>query len=396
MKESLPLSGLLALPMTGFVAIMTETLPAGLLPQISHGMNISQSMAGQLVTLYALGSLIAAIPLTALTRGWQRRTALNTAILGFFIFNSLTALSSNLWLTMAARFMAGAAAGLAWGLLAGYARRMVPTHRQGRAMAIAMTGAPIALAIGVPLGAWLGNMVSWRIVFGSMSGLTVLLVVWVNLSLPNFAGQLSAQRQPVSKVFTLPGVRPILAVIVLWVLAHNILYTYIAPFLAPAGMAHQVDKVLLAFGLSALAGIGLAGWGVDRWLRRAVLLSLGGFALATLALGFSGHSPAVIYCSILLWGITFGGAPALLQTASADATGANADIAQSMIVVAWNLAIAGGGIIGGLLLQDAGVSAFPWVMMALLMVAGYIAWRAREYGFKAGVRGADHPAAVTE
>jgi len=56
MKESLPLSGLLALAMTGFVAIMTETLPAGLLPQISHGMNISQSMAGQLVTLYALGS----------------------------------------------------------------------------------------------------------------------------------------------------------------------------------------------------------------------------------------------------------------------------------------------------------------------------------------------------
>lgn len=389
MKATMPISGLLALAMAGFIAIMTETLPAGLLPEISHGLNISPSMAGQLVTFYALGSLIAAIPLTALTRGWQRRTALNTAIVGFLIFNTITTFSSQLWLTMAARFMAGAAAGLTWGLLAGYARRMVPTHLQGRAMAIAMTGAPVALAIGVPLGTWLGGMVGWRIVFGSMSILTVFLLGWVKLSVPNFPGQRFEERQPVSKVFTLPGVRPILAVIVLWVLAHNILYTYIVPFLAPAGMAHQVDKVLLVFGLSALAGIWLAGWMVDRWLRRAVLLSLAGFALATLMLGLYGHSPAVIYFSMMLWGVTFGGAPAFLQTASADAAGTNADIAQSMIVVAWNLAIAGGGIVGGLLLTHAGVGTFPWVMLGLLLVGGYITWWAREYGFKVGARSTD-------
>lgn len=387
MKNTLPFSGLLALAMTGFIAIMTETLPAGLLPQISHGLNISPSLAGQLVTAYALGSLLAAIPLTALTRSWRRRPALMTAIIGFLAFNTLTALTSNLMVVMFARFMAGAAAGLAWGLLAGYARRMVAPHLQGRAMAVAMAGAPVALAIGVPLGAWIGSMVSWQTVFGLISALTLVLAGWVMVKVPDFPGQLAQDSQPVGKVFLTPGVRPILFVIIVWVFAHNTLYTYIAPLLAPAGLTEQVDKVLLVFGLSALCGIWIAGVVVDRWLRRAVLISLGGFALAVLVSGVSGNSPAVIYASMILWGLTFGGAPVLLQTASADAAGADADIAQSMIVVAWNLAIAGGGITGGLLLKHAGISAFPWTVLCLLLVGWFTAWAARSHGFKSGVRG---------
>lgn len=385
-SQAFPLSGLLALAMSGFIAIMTETLPAGLLPYIGRGLNVTQAMAGQLVTLYALGSMLAAIPLVALTRRWGRRSALLAAISGFFLFNTITALSPHYLLTLAARFLAGAAAGLTWGLLAGCARRMVPQRQQGRAMAIAMAGTPIALALGVPLGSWLGTVVSWRAVFTIISGLTLLLGVWVALKVPNFPGQQSDEQKSIAHVLTRPGIRPILAVIVLWVLAHNILYTYIAPFLAPAGIADQVDRVLLAFGVSAMAGIWITGLIVDRWLRLGVLVSMGVFALVSFALGVAGTSPYVIYLCMAFWGLTFGGAATLLQTASADAAGKDADTAQSMIVVAWNLAIAGGGIMGGILLQGAGVVSFPWVLLALLMAGWLIAWQAHEYGFKPGTR----------
>ena len=64
----LPIAGLLALAMTGFICIMTETLPAGLLPQIRAGLHISPALAGQMVTAYAIGSLSAAIPLTLVTQ----------------------------------------------------------------------------------------------------------------------------------------------------------------------------------------------------------------------------------------------------------------------------------------------------------------------------------------
>ncbi|KMJ44120.1 MFS transporter [Xenorhabdus khoisanae] len=380
-SERLPISGLLALAMTGFIAILTETLPAGLLPQIGIDLGVSEALAGQLVTLYALGSLLAAIPLTAATRGWRRRPVLLLAIGGFLIFNTITALSSNYFLTLIARFLAGVAAGLAWGLLAGYARRMVPVSLQGRAMAVAMVGTPIALSLGVPIGTWVGNLIGWRGTFAIMSGLTLILVIWVMLKLPDFPGQSANHRIPVHKVFTTAGIRPVLLVILFWMLAHNILYTYIAPFLVPAGLSDRVDFILLVFGVAALLGIWIIGLLVDRYLRILVLLSLSVFTLTAIMLGFGGNIPSVIYLGITLWGLTFGGAATLLQTASADAAGDGADVAQSMVVTAWNLAIAGGGIIGGVLLETSSVSSFPWAICMLLLIGLIVAWKAKKHGF---------------
>lgn len=156
-NDRLPIIGLLTLAMTGFVCIMTETLPAGLLPQIGGGLHISPPLAGQMVTAYAIGSLSAAIPLTLATQRWPRRRALLLAIAGFVVFNSITAFSAQYAVTLVARYGAGAAAGLAWALLAGYARKMVTRAQQGRALAIAMVGTPTALSLGVPAGTWLGG-----------------------------------------------------------------------------------------------------------------------------------------------------------------------------------------------------------------------------------------------
>jgi len=307
-------------------------------------------------------------------------------VIGFFIFNTLTAVSASVFLTLAARFLAGAAAGLAWGLIAGYARQMVPAHLQGKAMSLAMVGTPLALCLGVPLGTWLGSLLGWRLAFGGMSLLTLALIVWILLRVPDYPGQPAGQRKPLGQVFRLPGVRSILLVLTIWVLAHNLLYTYIVPMLQPAGLAVRADGVLLVFGCSALMGIWLTGLVVDRWLRRAVLLSIGGFALAALGLALAMVCAPMVIISIGLWGLTFGGAATLLQTALADAAGPDGNVAQAMLVVAWNLAIAGGGLVGGLLLQTPGIQVFPWIALLLLLVSGLIAWRAQPHGIKPGAR----------
>lgn len=384
--KGLPIGALLALAMTGFICIVTETLPAGLLPLISEGLAISPSMAGQMVTAYALGSVLAVIPMTIATRGWRRRNVLLLTIVGFLLFNSITALSSHYGVTLVARFFAGVAAGLAWSLLAGYARRMVEPEQQGKALALAMVGTPIALSLGVPLGTWLGGLVGWRTTFGLMSALTLVLIVWVLVKVPDYPPQPAHQRLSLSKVLTTPGVRPVLAVVISWMLAHNILYTYIAPFVAPAGMAERVDVVLLSFGIAALVGIWLTAKLVEPLLRSTVLLSLATFAAVCVALGFGGGNPEVIYLGVAVWGLTFGGAATLLQTALADAAGNGADVALSLNVVAWNSAIAGSGVVGGVLLDQWGVGSFPWAMLALVAIAFAIAWGARAHGFKSGPR----------
>ncbi len=372
--------------MTGFICIVTETLPAGLLPQISQGLDVSASLAGQTVTAYAFGSVLAAIPLTIATRGWRRRSVLLLTILGFLVFNSITALSSNYWLTLAARFFAGVAAGLAWSLLAGYARRMVQPHQQGRAMAVAMIGTPIALSLGVPLGTWLGGAVGWRSAFGIISALTLVLIVWVLAKVPDYPGQSGRERMALRKVFTTPGVRPVLATVMAWMLAHNILYTYVAPFVAQAGLLDRVDVILLVFGAAALMGIGLIGRLVERHLRSAVLACLATFFIVSLLFIWLATVPAAVYIGVAVWGLTFGGAATLLQTALADTAGDGADVALSMNVVAWNSVIAGGGILGGVLLDRWGAHTFPWALIVLLAIGLLIAWSAKAHGFRPGPR----------
>jgi len=385
-QRGLPLASLLAFAMTGFIAILTETLPAGLLPEIGMGLDVSQVMAGQLVSIYALGSLLAAIPLTVLTSGWRRKKVLLLAVGTFLIFNTITTLSFSYWLTMAARFMSGVAAGLAWGILAGYARRLVPAEMQGRALAIAMVGIPVALSLGTPAGAWLGSTMGWRVPFGIMAALAVILFIWTWVAVPDLPGQQADRRLPVWQVFQMPGVRPVLAVIFLWMTAHNILYTFIGPFLQLSGLTGNVGLILLIFGIAALIGIWITGMLVERHLRNLVLLSLVALAAVSVALAAGMREQIVVFLAVIVWGWSFGGASTQMQTAAADAAGNHVDVVQAMVTTAWNLAIASGGVIGGLLLNNAGAVSFPWALLIFMAVALIIAWCAKKHAFRPGAR----------
>ncbi|OPG75457.1 MFS transporter, partial [Pseudomonas ogarae] len=281
-----------ALALAAFVTILTEALPAGLLSQISEGLAISEALAGQLVTVYAIGSLLAAIPLTAATQGMRRRSLLLVAIAGFAVANTVTTLSTHYGLTIVARLLGGVSAGLLWALLAGYAARMVPESQKGRAIAIAMVGAPLALSLGVPAGTLLGNLIGWRMSFAIMSVFAVALMVWVRLKVPDFPGQATNKRLALRQVFTLPGVRSVLFVVLAFVLAHNILFTYIAPFLTGAGLGERIDLVLLVFGVASLLGIWVVGVLIDRHLRALTLASTALFAISALTLGAMSDNPA--------------------------------------------------------------------------------------------------------
>ncbi|MEH6773559.1 MAG: MFS transporter [Cereibacter changlensis] len=199
--------------------------------------------------------------------------------------------TSRFTVALLARFVGGMSAGLLWALLAGYAVHMSPPHQAGRAMAIAMAGTPLALSIGIPTGTFLGLLAGWRLTFGLLSLAALLLVGWIQAKVPDFDGEAETQRPSLAEVFAVPGVRPVLAVTLCFVLAHNLLYTYIAPLLAGQGMARQIDTVLLVFGTAALVSIGLTGALIDRWLRLMTFVSIGLFLAAALLLAVATGAP---------------------------------------------------------------------------------------------------------
>lgn len=369
MKENrLPMAGLITLALSGFLAIMTETLPAGLLPNIAESLSVNTGAAGQLVTLYAIGSILAAIPVISATKTWSRKKLFIFAITGFLVFNTLTAISPIYWLTLIARFTVGIAAGIVWGMLAGYARRMVPASQAGRAMTIALVGTPVALSFGVPLGTKLGNMLGWRVVFGIMSIYAALLLILIWRTLPNFSGIQETSNLSYKSVLTTRGVRPLLLITLFWLGAHNGFYTYIAPFLSSHNFNH-VDISLLVFGISALISIILTGYWIDSHLRLLALTSLIGFIISAIMLALI-QNPVLMNTFIALWGLSFGGAATLLQTALGQRVANDAlDYVMSLNATVWNISIALGGLLGGILVQNNHIALFPWIVVVLALLA---------------------------
>ncbi|MEV4065045.1 MFS transporter [Nonomuraea dietziae] len=383
-QGKLPMAALLALATAVFVTSLTETLPAGVLPAMSADLGVSESAMGQSVTIYAIGTALTAIPLTAATAGWRRKRLLLTAMAAFAVANTVTAVSANFPVTMVARFVAGVAAGLAWALLAGYARRMAPVHLQGKAIAIAMAGIPVALSLGVPAGTFLGQALGWQVAFLIMTVLTVVLLLWIIAAVPDYPGQPRGGRTPMLRTLRVPGVAPVLFVTLVFVLAHTILYTYIATFLDRLGMGGATDLVLLVFGAASLVSIWIVAAHINRRLRALTIASTVLVAAAAAVLAVLAGSPALVYVAVTLWGLGWGGAPTLLQTAVGDAGGEAADAAQAMLVTLWNAAMAGGGVVGGVLLGLLGATSFPWSVLALLAPVLVVVLAARTHGFPGG------------
>lgn len=367
-SQRLPVAGLLVLATCGFITILTEALPAGLLMQMSADLGVSEALIGQFVTTYAIGSLLAAIPLAIVTRHWRRRPLLMLSIVGFVVVNTITAVSTRYPVILVARFIAGVSAGVIWSLLAGYATRMAPQRLRGRAIAVVMVGTPLALSIGIPVGTWLGASVGWRMTFGGLSALALALTVCVRGILPDFAGQSSSESGGLMATLRRPGLRTVLVATFLYVLAHNLLYTYIVPFVALSGGANRVDAVLLVFGLTALLGIVVVGLTIDKRLRQLMILSMLLFASGAVLMGVAAHQSVMVFAGVAMWGLAFGGVATVFQTASAEAAGDLADIAQSLIVTVWNLAIAGGGVLGAMTIILVGPGALPWSAAGLLVI----------------------------
>lgn len=385
MKDRLPLVPLLALSLAAFVTIVTEALPAGLLTPMAQDLSISAAAAGQSITAYAVGSFLAAIPLMTLLQGMRRRCLLLSTLAGFTVANLVTAVSSDYALLLVARGVAGAAAGVLWALLAGYAAAMAPAQQKGKAIAIAMAGTPLALSIGVPLGTFVGNAIGWRLSFMALSALSLLLMVVLRLTAPEQPGPSTQQRIPLRAVWRLPGVRSVLLLVLCFVLAHNILYTYISPFLQPSGLMAHTDAILLLFGLCSLISIAITGMLVDRFLPALTLISIGLFIAAALLLQLDTSRALLIWLAVGCWGVAFGGAATLFQTAMVNRAGTATDVAQSMLVTVWNLAMAGGGMLGGVLLQNIGIAGFTPVLLLLLIVAFGVAWWSAQRQFRARV-----------
>jgi len=365
----LPVVALTALALIGFVLIAMETMPAGLLPEIADGMGTSESTVGLFVSAYALGTVIVTVPAILLTRGFRRKPLLLIGVAGLILANAITAVSPDVAVSLISRFIAGSFSGVIWGMLANYAIRISPPTRSGLALSIMSTGAPVGFAFGTPLGTYIGGLTDWRWTFAGMSLLALLVGILILACVPDASGLPATGRLPLRRVLRLRGVPIVLVVIIVWMLAHSTIYTYIAPYLRVTGAGITPDLLLLVYGIASLGGVAVVGVFLDRYPRALLHVSAAVFTVAGVLLFFGHASVSAIIVAAALWGISFGGTAPQLQNALSRAGGDNADIANSFLPVAFNLAIFGAGILGGVVLIGAGALILPAVMAVLGLTA---------------------------
>lgn len=365
----LSLMRILPLTLTGFMAVMTETMPVGMLKQLAQGLAINDSVAGQLVAVYAAGSFLAIIPVMTLTRGINRKIVLLSALAGFCVSNLAVAVTSVFWLVAVERFVAGVAAGSAWGLIAGYTVRVSPPDKAGRALAIMGAGQPVALAIAVPLVSSAVQVMPWHWVFALAAVMSAGIWLWCLLALPGVPGEPRGQRMPLVKIVTRGNIPAILLTLMCWITAHHALYTYISPYLDAVGHSDQLRLALFIFGGASFVGIMVTSVFVDRALNTITAVSLAGFVLAGLLFLWGGGNGALLMLGVVLWGFSFGGAPTLLVKYLADSAGKQIDMAQAAFATVFNTSIFTGALVGGVVLYVANALGAPLLQILLALTA---------------------------
>lgn len=162
----------------------TEFVIMGLLPDVAHSLNISIPQAGHLISSYAFGVVVGAPVLIAYAAKFPPKKILAFLMVGFVIFNALSALVNDYYTMMAVRFLSGLPHGAFFGVGTVVATRLSKPGKQAQSIAMMFTGLTLANLAMVPFVTWLGHQLSWRYAFGVVAVLGLLTLLSLKFLLP--------------------------------------------------------------------------------------------------------------------------------------------------------------------------------------------------------------------
>ncbi|MFE9909829.1 MFS transporter [Streptomyces clavifer] len=249
------------LAMGTFLMGTTEFVVAGLLPEIAGDLQVDVARAGLLITVFAVGMIVGAPLMAMLTLRLPSRLTLMIALGVFAAGHVVVAVGSSFTLLLAARFVTALATGAFWAVANVVAARAVGPAASSRALGVVGAGAMLANVVGVPLGAFAGQLMGWRGPFWALAALGAAAVALIARHVPHEgrAGKAVSIRTELS---ALRSGRLWLVLAACATTTGGVMsaYTYISPLLTDrAGLAAGlVPLVLAGFGVGALAGF-LAG-----------------------------------------------------------------------------------------------------------------------------------------
>jgi len=371
---------LLALAIGAFAIGTTEFVVMGMLPEIAEGLGVSVSAVGILISAYAVGVVLGAPTLTAIGLRFTPRQTLVALMAVFVVGNTLSALAPSYGLLVAARVLTALAHGSFFGVGAVAARRLVPPDRSARAISLMITGLTLANVIGVPLGTFVAQQASWRIVLGAIAVIGLITIAGLLAWMPGDAGEPTDLRGEL-RAFRRGQVWLVLGLTMIGFSALFSVYSYVSPILTDLGgiPTEWVTPVLALFGIGSTVGTLVGGRLGDRYGFSFVVVGLVAMTVVLVAFAFLARTPVLAVTLLVLFGtLSFALGP-VVQNAVIDAAAVpGGSLVSAANQAAFNIANAIGAALGALVIsQGLGYTAPMWVGAVLALAGAVLALLAR-------------------
>jgi len=376
-----------ALALGGFAIGTGEFAIMGLMPNVSQDLGVTEPQVGHLISAYALGVVVGAPLLAVIGARFFRRQLLIWLMAFYAVGNLASALAEDYTGVMIARFVAGLPHGAYFGVAALVAASLVPVHQRAKAVSRVMMGLTLALLLGNPMAAWMGQSLDWRYVYmfvGLISVATLTMVISVLPPDPEEQRQGSFSE---IRAFNRAGIWFALAIGAIGFSGMFAVFSYLAPTLLEVTNvdAYWIPLALAVFGLGGFTGNLLGGWLFDRLGFRAVGVVL--LLSACILLVFpstTGTLPVLLVACFLV--AMMGALGPALQTHLMDVAHGAQNLAAASHHAAFNVANALGPWLAGMAITAGfGWSSTGYVGATTATLGLFIflaAWRHNEKGLR--------------
>lgn len=254
------------LTIISFLVGTSQFIIAGVLDKIAESIGISVSLAGQLITVFAIASAIGTPIVIMLISKHNQRTQLLIALFIFLIGIFLTPLAFGFNFLILARVITGVGSSVFVVVAYTLASNLAKEGKQGSAMSNIALGFSLSLVLGIPLGRTITFMYDWHMIFWLIGILVFLGSIVIYFVIPTFKGQ---EPMPLKKQFLLfkdLKVTLTLGVTLFVFISFSIISTYITPFIFSIEKVseHQIAIIFLIFGIASVIGSKLGASLADR------------------------------------------------------------------------------------------------------------------------------------
>ncbi len=368
---------LFALTIAAYAIGTTEFVIVGLLPTVASDLHINLPLAGLIVSVYALGVTFGAPILTALTGRIERKPLLLGLMALFIIGNSMAALSPSYAPLLVARVLSAFAHGVFFSVGSTIAADLVPENRRASAIAMMFMGLTVAIVTGVPLGTFIGQTFGWRATFAVVAGLGIAAFAGILLLLPS-----NLKKAPPASIGEQIGVLAsgrLLIVLAMTALGYGgtfVAFTFLASILQEVTgfAASAVSLILVVYGIAIAIGNVVGGRLANGNPVRALIWLFAAQAVVLVLFSFTAVSPWLAIPTLAALGfLSFANVPGLqlyVVQLARQVRPAAVDVASALNIAAFNLGIAAGAWVGGLVVESSlGLGATPWVGAILVVAA---------------------------